>query len=139
MFVTVFACLLDLTTRVLSFANAGHNKPLIARSGGAYEFLELKRGLPLGVSPDFPYVSSELTLNEGDRLYLYTDGINEAENPPGDQFGNERLLETANSCRELAPRDFDEALRRRLAEFVNGAEQSDDITSLAFVFSPKKV
>jgi sigma-B regulation protein RsbU (phosphoserine phosphatase) len=139
MFVTVFACLLDVTTGVLSFANAGHNKPLIARSGGTYEFLELKRGLPLGVAPDFPYVSSELTLSEGDKLYLYTDGINEAENPQEDQFGNERLRETANSCRELAPRDFDEALRRCLAEFVNGAEQSDDITSLALVFTQKKV
>ncbi|GHV91010.1 hypothetical protein AGMMS50268_15130 [Spirochaetia bacterium] len=137
MFVTVFACQLDLITGVLSFANAGHNKPLISRSGGDYEFLELKRGLPLGVSADFPYQSAELTLNEGDKLYLYTDGINEAENPQGDQFGNDRLLETANSCRELGPRDFDEALRRALAGFVNGAEQSDDITSLALVFRQK--
>ncbi|GHV76066.1 hypothetical protein AGMMS49942_08870 [Spirochaetia bacterium] len=137
MFVTVFICRLDLITGVLSFANAGHNKPLISRSGGDYEFLELKRGRPLGVSAGFPYQSAELTLNEGDKLYLYTDGINEAENRQGEQFGNDRLLETANSCRESAPRDFDEALRRALTGFVNGAEQSDDITSLAFVFRQK--
>ncbi|GHU08671.1 hypothetical protein FACS1894151_05000 [Spirochaetia bacterium] len=137
MFVTVFVCQLDLITGFLSFANAGHNKPLISRSGGGYEFLELKRGLPLGVSADFPYQSAELTLNEGDKLYLYTDGINEAENLQGEQFGNDRLLETANSCRELAPQDFDEALRRALAGFVNGAEQSDDITSLALFFRQK--
>ncbi|GHV69515.1 hypothetical protein AGMMS49928_12090 [Spirochaetia bacterium] len=137
MFVTVFVCQLDLITGFLSFANAGHNKPLISRSGGGYEFLELKRGPPLGVSADFPYQSAGLTLDEGDKLYLYTDGINEAENPQGDQFGNDRLLGTANSCRELAPQDFDEALRRALAGFVNGAEQSDDITSLALVFRQK--
>ncbi|MDR1971286.1 MAG: serine/threonine-protein phosphatase, partial [Treponema sp.] len=119
---------------LLSYANAGHNRPLISRSGGDYEFLELKRGLPMGVEEDFPYSSSEITLSGGDRLYLYTDGVNEAENPQGEQFGNERLLEAANRCRDLPIREFDQAFRAGLAEFVNGAEQSDDITTLVLVY-----
>jgi sigma-B regulation protein RsbU (phosphoserine phosphatase) len=134
MFVTVFACVLDLRTGRLCYANAGHNRPLISRSGGDYEFLELKRGLPLGVQEDFPYSFSEITLSEGDRLYLYTDGVNEAENPQGEQFGNKRLLDAANRCRDLSIREFDLAFRADLSEFVNGAEQSDDITTLVLIY-----
>jgi sigma-B regulation protein RsbU (phosphoserine phosphatase) len=134
MFVTVFACVLDLRTGLLRYANAGHNRPLISRSGGEHEFLELKRGLPMGVQEDFPYSSSEITLSEGDRLYLYTDGVNEAEDPQGEQFGNERLLDTANRYRDLSIREFDLAFRASLSEFVNGAEQSDDITTLVLIY-----
>ncbi|GHV89602.1 hypothetical protein AGMMS50268_01050 [Spirochaetia bacterium] len=139
LFVTVFACILDLTTGVLTFANAGHNKPLIARAEGDYDFLELKRGLPLGVVEADPYEAVELTLNEGDRLYLYTDGVNEAMDKGGEQFGNERFLETANQYKALLPKEFDEAIRRTLTDFVNGAEQSDDITTLALIFNKKKI
>jgi sigma-B regulation protein RsbU (phosphoserine phosphatase) len=133
MFVTVFACVLDLRDGRLSYANAGHNRPLISRSGGDYEFLELRRGLPLGVQEDFPYQSSEITLSPGDRLYLYTDGVNEAENAQGEQFGNQRLLDTANRYRDLPIREFDRAFRAGLSAFVNGAEQSDDITTLVLI------
>jgi sigma-B regulation protein RsbU (phosphoserine phosphatase) len=137
MFVTVFACVLDLRTGLLCYANAGHNRPLLSRSGGDYEFLELKRGLPMGVQEDFPYSSSEITLSEGDRLYLYTDGVNEAENPQGEQFGNQRLLDAANRCRDLPIREFDLAFRAGLSEFVNGAEQSDDITTLVLAYKKR--
>jgi sigma-B regulation protein RsbU (phosphoserine phosphatase) len=133
MFVTVFACVLDLRDGRLRYANAGHNRPLISRSGGGYEFLELKRGLPLGVEENFPYKSSEITLSPGDRLYLYTDGVNEAENSQGEQFGNQRLLDTANRYRDLPIKEFDLAFRASLSEFVNGAEQSDDITTLVLI------
>jgi sigma-B regulation protein RsbU (phosphoserine phosphatase) len=134
MFVTVFACILDTRTGLLRYANAGHNRPLISRSGGDYEFLELKKGLPMGVQEDYPYRFSEITLAEGDRLYLYTDGVNEAENPQGEQFGNRRLLDTANRYRDLPVREFDLAFRAGLSEFVNGAEQSDDITTLVLIY-----
>jgi sigma-B regulation protein RsbU (phosphoserine phosphatase) len=134
MFVTVFACVLNLKTGLLRYANAGHNPPLISRSGGGYEFLELKRGLPMGVQEDFSYSFSEITLSGGDRLYLYTDGVNEAENPQGEQFGNGRLLDTANRYRDLPIKEFDLAFRASLAEFVNGAEQSDDITTLVLIY-----
>jgi sigma-B regulation protein RsbU (phosphoserine phosphatase) len=137
MFVTVFACILDLRTGLLRCANAGHNPPLISRSGGAYEFLELKRNLPMGVQEDFPYSFSEITLSEGDRLYLYTDGVNEAENPQGERFGNERLLDTANRYRDLPIKEFDLAFRAGLSEFVNGAEQSDDITTLVLIYKKR--
>ncbi|GHV45796.1 hypothetical protein AGMMS49546_32490 [Spirochaetia bacterium] len=139
MFVTVFACILDLTTGVLTFTNAGHNKPLITRAGGDYDFLELKRGLPLGVAEVAPYEAMKLTLDEGDRLYLYTDGVNEAMDKGGEQFGNERFLETANKYKALLPKEFDEAVRRALTDFVNGAERSDDITTLALIFNKMKI
>jgi sigma-B regulation protein RsbU (phosphoserine phosphatase) len=89
----------------------------------------------MGVEEDFLYSSSEITLSGGDRLYLYTDGVNEAENPQGEQFGNERLLDAANRYRDLPIREFDLAFRAGLSEFVNGAEQSDDITTLVLVYN----
>jgi sigma-B regulation protein RsbU (phosphoserine phosphatase) len=131
MFATAFACTLDLNAGKLSFANAGHNRPLIALSGGPYEFLELKKGLPLAVGENTKYQSVEIDVKAGDKLYLYTDGINEAENAEGDQFGNQRLIDTANAYRDLPPADFDAALRNALAAFTKGFEQSDDITTIA--------
>jgi sigma-B regulation protein RsbU (phosphoserine phosphatase) len=86
---------------------------------------------------DRPYPQAEITFEDGDRLYLYTDGINEAKNAMGAQFGNERMLETANANRELAPCEFDGAMRRAVDLFVGGAEQSDDITTLAFLLRRK--
>ncbi|GHV90987.1 hypothetical protein AGMMS50268_14900 [Spirochaetia bacterium] len=136
MFATVFACTLDLNTGRFSFANAGHNRPLIARSEGPYEFLELKKGLPLAVAEDARYRLVEIELKAGDKLYLYTDGVNEAENAEGAQFGNQRLLETANACRNLPPENFDAALRSALASFTKDFEQSDDITTMAISYGP---
>jgi sigma-B regulation protein RsbU (phosphoserine phosphatase) len=75
-----------------------------------------------------------LQLKPGDKLYLYTDGVNEAMNPQGEQFGNERFLQTANRFLASSPEEFDKAIRQELSVFVDGAEQSDDITTLAISY-----
>ncbi|MDR1956186.1 MAG: SpoIIE family protein phosphatase [Treponema sp.] len=135
MFVTVFLCTLDLSTGQMSYANGGHNPPLIALGGGPFRFMELKKGVPLGMFEASRYKLCELFLHDGDKLYLYTDGVNEAMNGEGDQFGNDRFLEKANANLGLPPERFDQALRQELALFVNGAEQSDDITTLAIAYT----
>jgi sigma-B regulation protein RsbU (phosphoserine phosphatase) len=134
MFVTVFLCVLDLASGKLIYANGGHNPPLLSVSGEPYRFMKLEKGLPLGMFEEARHRSCELDLHGGDRLYLYTDGVNEAMNGEREQFGNDRFLERANAYRGLPPGEFDEAIRRDLALFVNGAEQSDDITTLSIVY-----
>jgi sigma-B regulation protein RsbU (phosphoserine phosphatase) len=132
MFVTLFLCVLDIKTGVLSYSNAGHNKPLISINGKPYEFMDVKHGLPIGVRENTEYHLSETRFGYGDKLYLYTDGINEAESVDGEFFGNDRLLQVANANRDLPPEMFDDAMRAAVTAFAGGAEQSDDITTLAF-------
>lgn len=139
MFVTVFVCSLDIKTGMLSYANGGHNRPLIALSGGDYQFMELKKGLPLGVIEGCRYKLCALQLHPGDKLYLYTDGVNEAMNPQGKELGNEAFLAAANKYRNLPPEQFDEAIRKVITEFANGAEQSDDITTMAIMYVKQRL
>jgi sigma-B regulation protein RsbU (phosphoserine phosphatase) len=137
MFVTVFLCILDLLTGKMTYANSGHNPPLISLSGEPYRFMKLEKGVPLGMFEDSRYQSCALDLRAGDKLYLYTDGVNEAMNREGEQFGNGRLLERANTFRDLPPEKFDGAMRQELALFARGAEQSDDITTLVIAYTGK--
>ncbi len=131
MFVTAFLCILDLETGMLNFSNAGHNRPLISLNGEPYKFMDIKRGLPLAVKENTKYTLSEIQLQYGDKMYLYTDGVNEAESITGEFFGNERFLQTANEFRALAPEAFDQAIRGAIVAFIQGADQSDDIATLA--------
>jgi sigma-B regulation protein RsbU (phosphoserine phosphatase) len=138
MFVTVFVCTLNLATGLFKYANGGHNRPLAALAGRPYQFMELKKGRPMGMLEDSAYIHCERYLQPGDKVYLYTDGINEAMNSRDEEFGNDAFLAAANEFRDLPPKQFDERVRRTVAAFVNGAEQSDDITSLAIVFKSLK-
>jgi sigma-B regulation protein RsbU (phosphoserine phosphatase) len=137
MFVTVFLCTLDLLTGKMVYANGGHNPPLISLSGEPYQFMKLKKGVPPGMFEESRYQHCEMNLRAGDKLYLYTDGVNEAMNGEGEQFGNDRFLEKANVFRNLPPEEFDGAIRRELALFTQGAEQSDDITTLVIAYTDK--
>ncbi|MDR3302020.1 MAG: SpoIIE family protein phosphatase [Spirochaetaceae bacterium] len=134
MFVTAIVFALDLNTGDAVYANGGHNPPLLSRQNNFFEFMELKQALPLGVDDSCKYQLCFLHLNPGDKLYLYTDGINEAMNAAQEEFGNKRFLEAANKYRGHTPEEFDEAIRDEIAVFCDGAEQSDDITSLAIEY-----
>jgi sigma-B regulation protein RsbU (phosphoserine phosphatase) len=131
MFVTAIICHLDLVTGGMVYANGGHNPPLLSQANRPYQFMELKKGVPPGMMDISKYKTCTMQLKPGDKIYLYTDGVNEAMNPADEQLGNERFLELANKYRDLPPREFDEAIRREVAVFADGAEQSDDITTIA--------
>jgi sigma-B regulation protein RsbU (phosphoserine phosphatase) len=135
MFITALICSLDLVTGKMVYANAGHNAPLISVSGKPYGFLKLEKGVPLGIFAQSKYKNSSIYLINGDKFYLYTDGINEAMNELDEQFGNDRLLKAADLYISLPPMDFDMALRRKVAEFTGGAIQSDDMTSIAAAYN----
>ncbi|MDR1362892.1 MAG: SpoIIE family protein phosphatase [Spirochaetaceae bacterium] len=134
MFVTAFICVVYLKTGKMIYANGGHNPPLLSVSGGPYQFMKLDPGMLIGISEDARYNLCEVDLSAGDKLYLYTDGVNETIDRGMNEFGNDRLLEKANEYRYLPPEKFDDAIRRELEIFMDGAEQADDITTLALTY-----
>ncbi|MDR2660203.1 MAG: SpoIIE family protein phosphatase [Spirochaetaceae bacterium] len=134
MFVTAFVCVINLKTGRLTYANGGHTPPLISLSGRPYKFMNLKPNILVGIYNKANYTLCGINLQAGDKIYLYTDGVNETFDKDMNEFGNERFLEKANIYRYLPPEEFDRAIRHELEVFMNGAEQSDDITTLALTY-----
>ncbi len=133
MFVTVFHGVLDLDSGVLRYCNAGHNPPYLLRRGGGRDTLKAT-GIPFGVDPDMPYGVAETRLEPGDALFLFSDGITEAFNPAGEEFGTARLeAALADAYGGSAAALLGHVLGATTA-FAAGAEQSDDITALALVY-----
>lgn len=132
MFVTCFVGVLDIPTGKFTFANAGHNAPLLYRAGGAYDWLKVKPGFVLAGLDNMQFTSEELTMHRGDRLYLYTDGVTEALNPAEELYGEDRLLETMNreDVKKQPIEKVVEAVQEDIHVFADGAEQADDITML---------
>lgn len=132
MFVTCFVGVLDIPTGKFTFANAGHNAPLLYRAGGAYDWLKVKPGFVLAGLDNMKFTSEELTMHPGDRLYLYTDGVTEALNPAEELYGEDRLLETMNreDVKKQPIEKVVEAVQEDIHVFADGAEQADDITML---------
>lgn len=140
MFVTVFSGLLDLSTGRFVYVNAGHTAPLLYRAAeGRFSFLEQKHHDPmLGCLENITYSQHELTLSPGDKLFLYTDGVNEALNEAEKLYGSERLENCLNQASpELTLEELLKAVHTSLDEYVGTAEQSDDITMLAMSFHGK--
>ena len=130
-FTTAILALYDPASGELTYVNAGHNAPVLRRSNAAMEFLE-KGGLPLGIEPSAAYETGTVTLRAGDTLILFTDGVVEAFNSAGDEFGNGRWL---NAIRNLPAGTANQSLQflmRQVDDFVGQTRQSDDITCLVF-------
>lgn len=129
-FVTVFYGVLDLTTGELTYANAGHNPGfLVCPSTGETQAL-VRTGVPLGMIPDRQWERATVTIQPDDRLVLYTDGINEAANVKGDQFGEKRIVRLAQSYAGEHAHQLRDALIAAVGTFVGGAVQGDDMTLL---------
>lgn len=130
MFATVFCAILDITTGVVRFANAGHNPPLIIDAQGV-RYLTLKPGLILGPIMETVYETERITLKPGDALFLYTDGVTEAKNQAEELYGESRLL----TALQLAPKEdlaqMIHFISAELTRHAGGSPQSDDITMLA--------
>jgi phosphoserine phosphatase RsbU/P len=131
MFVTVFMGIYNIPDGKFVFLNAGHNPPLIKKRGGAYEFLETEPGYVLAWMKNAKYKDTEISLEPGDVLYFYTDGVTEAMNGKRELFGEERLLAVLNANRDAALIELLTAVKREVDNFEDGVEQTDDITMLA--------
>ena len=138
MFVTAWMGILDLTTGNVQFANAGHNPPLLKRADGTFEYLKTRAGFVLAGMEGVRYRVGELTLNPGDRLFLYTDGVPEATNAENKLYGEDRLLAFMNQNASMEATKLLPALKANIDEFVGEAPQFDDITMLMFDYKPKE-
>ncbi|BBE70889.1 PP2C family protein-serine/threonine phosphatase [Oharaeibacter diazotrophicus] len=131
LFVTTFYGILDTETGTLTYANGGHNPPLmIRRADGTIVDLPRTGGMALGVMPDLPYAERSVALSAGDTLVLYTDGISEAMDRDGREFSEERLKVALGDAHARAVDLVLAGVTDAVTDFVAGAEQSDDITCL---------
>lgn len=133
MFVTFFLGVLDLETGELRYSNAGHNPPVVIRKTGDVAMFEKTKFIPVGLFEDFEYGESSIQLGSGDKIFLYTDGVSEAENAESKLFGDENLMEIIRENVNASPRDLIHKMEEALALHVKGFTQSDDITMMTIV------
>ncbi|MBO7711098.1 MAG: serine/threonine-protein phosphatase [Lachnospiraceae bacterium] len=135
MFVTVWIGILDLQTGDGLASNAGHEYPAVRRSGGRYEFVRDTHSLPVAAFDGLEFSEYPFHLNEGDSIFVYTDGVTEARKPDhGAFFGEKRLLDTLNREPDAGPQKLIENVMADLSAFIDGAEQYDDITMLSLLY-----
>ena len=128
-FTTAFLAEYDPVQRTLHYINAGHNNPILRRANGSIERLDVG-GLPYGIMPEVKYDSATVTLQPGDWLVIFTDGVVEAENARQDEFGEARLLAAIEAAHTGTPSDMLKRLMADLDLFVGSTPQHDDVTCL---------
>ena len=134
MFCTAFLGVLDLTTGHLRYCNAGHNAPLVIGSDGRVIPLPVVPNLPLGLFDGFPYEGQEMQVDKQMMLYLFTDGVNEAENNQKELFGDLRLASLLRRKSAQEPSDIIAATFDEVNSHADDAEQSDDITVMCIKY-----
>ena len=126
MFVTMFIGEADLTTGHLCYCNAGHNPPLLDG-----EFIEVQSNAPIGLWPELEFEGEELDSISGKLLFIYTDGLNEAENHAQEQFGDDRLQQMLRQMKSCTAKQVVDTFSQTVQSHRNGAEPNDDLTMLA--------
>lgn len=134
MFVTVWLGVLDLQTGDLITANAGHEYPAIRQADGEFRLFKDRHGFVLGGVSSMKYRETQLHLEPGDILFVYTDGVPEANSPGGQMFGEERLLRSLDAHAGGSMEELIDSLKRDIDCFAEGAPQFDDTTMLALRF-----
>ncbi|MHB9138861.1 MAG: PP2C family protein-serine/threonine phosphatase, partial [Victivallaceae bacterium] len=140
MFATVFCGFLDANTGIVTFSNGGHNHPLVCRKGGEFEFIHTANGIAVGTSlmKENAWKTESLQLNPGDYLFLYSDGITEAMNIQGQQFGEAKLRESLNLCRGSSINQIIASVREAARKHAGAEPQSDDITMVNLCYYGKQ-
>ena len=130
MFITFFVGLLNLTSGHLSFCNAGHNPPVIGGSPSHGDLLRMESNAPLGLWTDLKYIGEEIDSIKDRPLFIYSDGLTEAENTAQEQFGEDRLLDILRNTHFESSRQVIEMLEKTVEKHRNGAEPNDDLTMM---------
>ena len=126
-FVTAFYGILDVTNKTLTYTNAGHNPPILLKQNGDLSFID-RGSVPLGMFRDTRYHEYYLTTDPGDVLMLYTDGVTEANNPHGEEFGRDRLAQAVTANRQLGARELISAVHTEVLAWTEGRGATDDVT-----------
>ena len=130
MFVTLIYAVYEPESGILTYANGGHNSPLVVHADGSSAELPMTGGIALAVMPDLNYREESYTLAPGETLILYTDGVSEAMNLAGEEFGMDRLQQIFVGRPPSSARMANEAVLQAVNEFAEGTSQSDDVTCL---------
>ncbi len=139
MFETVWLGILEISTGRIIAANAGHEYPAIYRKDGCFEILKDKHGFVLGGMPGMKYKDYELQLGEGDKLFLYTDGLPESTDRGNRMLGTEGMIEALNRVKDGIPKEIIDGVLKTVNEFVGEADQFDDLTMLCLEMKEIKV
>lgn len=136
MFVTAFVGILNLKTGEIEYIDAGHEPPLILRKNNEIEVLKKKGGIALCIDGDFPYVSNTFTLEPGDTLFTYTDGVTDCNNRSGERFGIQRVKDLLiQKTVSATPKDINDEVLSQIQAFIGDNAQFDDITALTLHYA----
>ena len=138
MFVTVWLGILEISTGILTAANAGHEYPALMHSDGRFELMKHKHDLIIGAFPDTRYREYQIKMSPGSKLFVYTDGVPEAANSENELFGTSRMLDALNENAEESPKQVLLGVSRAVGDFVRDSEQFDDLTMLCLEYRPGK-
>lgn len=130
MFVTMFICRLNLKLNLFEYCNAGHNPPVLGNDDGQFSFLDMEPNAPIGLWSGLEYVGESIDFFKNRLLFLYTDGLNEAEDTEQNQFGEERLLNVLRQTNFDSARQVIEVMTQEVEQHRKGAEPNDDLTML---------
>lgn len=134
MFVTLFVGIIDLRTGILHYCNAGHDAPILV-NGHTSLFLPVDSNVPVGVMSDWSYSSQQMSIEPGTTIFLYTDGLTEAEKKDHTLFGIQKVFDTIQASENNHPETLINDMTKAIHVFVDDAEQSDDLTMLAIRYN----
>jgi sigma-B regulation protein RsbU (phosphoserine phosphatase) len=134
LFVTVWLAIFEISTGRGLAANAGHEHPAIKRAGGKYELVKYRHSPAVAMMEGMAFKEHEFTLNPGDAIFVYTDGVAEATNADNELFGENRIVDALNKNPDAEPKEVLKNVRDSINEFVADAEQFDDITMLSMKY-----
>jgi sigma-B regulation protein RsbU (phosphoserine phosphatase) len=137
LFITAFEGVLDLVTGEFNYVNAGHEMPFICKAGGDFEFHKIRAAFVLAGMEGMKYRAGSMTLEPGDKIFQYTDGVTEATNVNNELYGMDRLGAILNKVKEKTPHEILPAVKQDIDEFVGEAPQFDDITMLCLEYKSK--
>ena len=138
MFVTVWIGILEISTGKLTAANAGHEYPALQHPNGKFKLFKDKHGFVIGNIDGVKYEEYELMLEPGSKLFIYTDGVTEATNSNSKLFGTERMIKALNDSGDASPEQILKDMHAAVDDFVNEAEQFDDLTMLCLEYKGRK-
>lgn len=138
MFVTVWVGILEISTGTLTAGNAGHEYPTFKTADGDFELYKDSHGMVLGGFDESEYSSYEIKLEPGSKVFVYTDGVPEATNADKEMFGTERMVEALNADNDADPKTILKNIRKSVDEFVQDAEQFDDLTMMCIEYKGNK-
>ena len=137
MFVTLFVGILNLQTGELQYCNAGHNPPVLLNCDREPLMFRNTKAIPVGIFGEIDYCNETMILDPSDQIFLYTDGITEAEDADKNLFGESALMKALTENRDKSPKELTDRVKQSVKEFVNGHMQSDDITMMCITYRGK--